>query len=184
METLVRASILLHLTWNNLLNDAQYGFMSKRSNLTNLLYAKEEYLSLIDTKQDVDMVFLDLSKSFYVVNHGSLLAKLEASVISPAICRLIAFVRVRIEEAFCLIFQFAMGSPKALSQVLCCPIQRFLPWIIIRIWKCNFEMSYEIGTTPALWICYLFSLVILHWFSKNILNFLELYSISLSFILI
>lgn len=43
-------------------------------------------MSLTDAKLDVDMVSLDLSKAFDVVNHKSPLAKLVALAISPAIC--------------------------------------------------------------------------------------------------
>lgn len=40
----------------------------QRSTLTNLPGAQENYSSRIDAKRDVDMVFLDLSKAFGVVN--------------------------------------------------------------------------------------------------------------------
>lgn len=43
-------------------------------------------MSLTNAKLDVDMVSLDLSKAFDVVNHTSPQAKLEALAISPAIC--------------------------------------------------------------------------------------------------
>lgn len=60
--------------------------MPKKSTLINFFYAQEVCLSLTDAKLDVDMVSLDLSKAFDVVNHKSPLAKLVALAISPAIC--------------------------------------------------------------------------------------------------
>lgn len=74
MKRLVWDRILLHLTWNNLLNDTQHEFMPKRSTLANLLCVKEDCLSRIDAKQDVYMVFVDLSKVSIVVNYRFIIA--------------------------------------------------------------------------------------------------------------
>lgn len=49
--------------------------MSGKSTLINLLYAQEEISYLSDAKRDIDSFFLDLSKTFDVVNHGYFLAK-------------------------------------------------------------------------------------------------------------
>lgn len=70
MKRFVRTSIWLQLTRNNPLNKAQHEFIPKRSTLTDLLSVLEDYWSLIDAEQDVDMVFLYQSKVFDVVNHN------------------------------------------------------------------------------------------------------------------
>lgn len=59
----------------------------KRSSLTNLRFAKEDYSSLIDAEQDIDTVLLDLSKAFSVVIHRQNFVKLEVIALSPAIYR-------------------------------------------------------------------------------------------------
>lgn len=69
MKCLVRSRILLHLTRNNLLSDPQQEYLSKRSTLTNLLCTHHDNLSLINAKQYVDVIFLDFSKAFVVMNH-------------------------------------------------------------------------------------------------------------------
>lgn len=86
MKRLVRDSNLLHLAIYNILNDTQHEFMHKSSTLTDRLCTQEDDSSLIDAKQDADMVFLNLSKSFDAVNYILLLAKLESIVISQTIC--------------------------------------------------------------------------------------------------
>lgn len=57
--------------------------LSQIGRLTNLLCAQEEFESLVNDTQDVDIVFLDLAKTFDVVNHRLLLAKFETFSISP-----------------------------------------------------------------------------------------------------
>lgn len=52
---------------------------AKKSTLINLLFAQEDYLSLVEVKHDVEMVFLDLPKVCHVVNHKLTIAKQFAS---------------------------------------------------------------------------------------------------------
>lgn len=82
-------------------------------------------MSLINAKKDVNMVFLDLSYAFDIVNHRLLLIKLEALAIFPKICEWTAsfygnhYMRVRIKEVF------PIGIPQ--TSVLCPPM--FLTYI-------------------------------------------------------
>lgn len=90
--------------------------MLKRSTLTHFLCAHLGLESLIDAKQDVDNVFLDLSKASDVLNHRLFLDKLEALALSPAICKWVASflgnssMTAQIKGAFHLRFQFAQRS--------------------------------------------------------------------------
>lgn len=64
--------------------------MPNVSTLTNLLYAVEYFSSLDDAKQDVDMVFLDLSQAINEVIHRLLFVKLEVFSIFTAVRRWVA----------------------------------------------------------------------------------------------
>lgn len=85
MNCFKRDSTQLDQNRINLSNDSQYIFMSNRSTPTNLFYAEENFLSLFDVKQDVNMVFLDLSKAYDGINHRLSLAKLEDFSVSQAV---------------------------------------------------------------------------------------------------
>ena len=60
---------------NNLLNESQHGFISKRSCLTNLLQFVETVTDYVDQRYPVDVIFLDFQKAFDKVPHGRLLLK-------------------------------------------------------------------------------------------------------------
>lgn len=46
--------------------------------VTNLLYAQQNVMAMIDKLQGVDMIFLDFSITFDLAQHRVLLAKMEA----------------------------------------------------------------------------------------------------------
>ena len=78
METIIRDKIVKHLEENNLLNDSQHGFRSKRSCLTNLLDFFYDIFKMYDEEKAVDVVYLDFQKAFDKVPHKRLLAKIKA----------------------------------------------------------------------------------------------------------
>ena len=59
METLVRNNIMEHLINEKLLADAQYGFVSGRSCVTQLIETIEEWTQMLDKGNSVDAVYLD-----------------------------------------------------------------------------------------------------------------------------
>ena len=75
MESILRDSLVLHLSQHSLIRSSQHGFMAKKSCLTNLLEFLEEHSSLVDKGHAVDIVYLDFSKAFDKVPHQRLLLK-------------------------------------------------------------------------------------------------------------
>ena len=75
MESILRDSLVLHLSQHSLIRSSQHGFMAKKSCLTNLLEFLEELSSLVDKGHAVDIVYLDFSKAFDKVPHQRLLLK-------------------------------------------------------------------------------------------------------------
>jgi len=60
------------------LQSSQHGFRSGFSCGSNLLFFLETITSLVDAKENVDAIYLDLAKAFGKVPHKRLLLKLEA----------------------------------------------------------------------------------------------------------
>lgn len=58
------------------INTNQFGFMSKRSSITQLLKCYSEVVNSIDNKTPIDVLYLDLRKAFNSVPHNELLFKL------------------------------------------------------------------------------------------------------------
>ena len=75
MESIIKDSIVAHLTANNLIRNSQHGFMSGRSCLTNLLEYLEEMTKLLDSGRSVDIVYLDFAKAFDKVPINRLISK-------------------------------------------------------------------------------------------------------------
>ena len=69
MEKLVRDRVINHLMENGLLSKRQFGFISGRSTLTQLLYYLNECLEKIANGNVVDAIYLDFSKAFDTVPH-------------------------------------------------------------------------------------------------------------------
>ena len=78
LESLLRDDILKFLLNHRALSEHQHGFLFRRSCLTNLLESLDDWTSILDTGNAVDIVFLDLHKAFDSVPHRRLLMKLSA----------------------------------------------------------------------------------------------------------
>ena len=76
-----------HVTENNLLNNAQHGFLPGRSCLSNLLSTLEEITDMMDSGFPVDEIFLDLQKALDSVPHQRLIYKLSKLGIEENIFR-------------------------------------------------------------------------------------------------
>ena len=78
MESFIRDVVLSHLLENNLLTDAQFGFLPKRSCDAQLLSCMEEWTHMLELGHPIDIVYLDFKKAFDSVPHVRLLNKLQA----------------------------------------------------------------------------------------------------------
>ena len=78
MESIIRDSIVEHLTRYQLIRPTQHGFVNARSTQTNLLEYMEKLTKLVDEGHSVDVVYCDFSKGFDVVPHRRLLNKCDS----------------------------------------------------------------------------------------------------------
>ena len=82
MEAFVKNAIMNHLISNNLLSTKQFGFISGRSTVTQLLKYLDKCIEKIIAGNVVDCIYLDFAKAFDTVPHKRLLNKLKAYGIS------------------------------------------------------------------------------------------------------
>ena len=75
---MLRDKLILHLEKYDLLQPSQHGFRSGFSCGSNLLSFLETITSLVDAKENVDAIYLDLAEAFDKVPHKRLMLKLEA----------------------------------------------------------------------------------------------------------
>ncbi|CAL4120387.1 unnamed protein product, partial [Meganyctiphanes norvegica] len=71
---------------NNLLSDEQHGFREGRSCLSNLLTTLDDWTSILDDGDCVDVAYLDFRKAFDLVSHKHLLLKLQKHGIICPVC--------------------------------------------------------------------------------------------------
>ena len=64
MERILRKHIMDYMETNNLLSKRQYGFISGRSTLLQLLTVMDKWTEEIDKGHEVDVIFLDFKKAF------------------------------------------------------------------------------------------------------------------------
>ena len=63
-KRVIRKEIIWHLESNNLMNQTQHGFRSKRSTSGQLLSYYDSVLSMLEEGHVVDSFYLDVSKAF------------------------------------------------------------------------------------------------------------------------
>ena len=70
MESIIRDSIVEHLTKYNLIRPSQHGFVNARSTQTNLLEYMEKLSQLVDEGHSVDVIYCDLAKGLMLSPTG------------------------------------------------------------------------------------------------------------------
>ena len=76
-EKFVREEIMDHMNLNNLFNNSQFGFRSKRSCILQLLDVFDDWVRAYDEGYQIDTIYLDFKKAFDSVPHQRLLKKLK-----------------------------------------------------------------------------------------------------------
>ena len=78
MEKIIKESVLKHLLDNGLLSVKQFGFLSGRSTVTQLLKFLDKCAEHVARGKVVDTIYMDFAKAFDKVPHRRLIHKLEA----------------------------------------------------------------------------------------------------------
>ena len=78
MEKLVRNKIFCHLVENGLLSLKQFGFVSGRSTVTQLLNYLDKCADVVASGGNVDSTYFNFSKAFDTVPHKRLSVKMKA----------------------------------------------------------------------------------------------------------
>ena len=78
LETLIREKIIDHMKTNSLFSKKQYGFISGRSTVLQLLKTLDDWTETIDRGEELDTIYLDFLKAFDTVPHKRLINKLKA----------------------------------------------------------------------------------------------------------
>nr|VZI47463.1 unnamed protein product [Spirometra erinaceieuropaei] len=76
MEKIIKRELVRFLEQHNLLSDAQHGFRSGRSCVTNLLNCLERWTRSVEEGNALHVVYIDFKKAFDSVSHQRLLHKL------------------------------------------------------------------------------------------------------------
>ena len=82
VEKIVHSQLTNYLQTQNLINEDQHGFMPQHSTCTALLTMTDEILKGMDQSQITLLVLIDLSRCFDVIDHQTLLNKLDLMQIS------------------------------------------------------------------------------------------------------
>ena len=77
MESIVRDAVVKHMTDNNLFSQYQFGFISGRSTVLQLLHVLNIWIEILDEGGTLDAIYCDFMKAFDKVPHKRLVYKVE-----------------------------------------------------------------------------------------------------------
>ena len=81
MESIIRSHIVQHMKVNQLFSSKQYGFISGRSTVLQLLNVMDIWTKALD--DEIDIIYMDFQKAFDKVPHHKILIKLHSYGIHP-----------------------------------------------------------------------------------------------------
>lgn len=73
MESIIKDSMMKYLTTNNILSNKQFGFLSGRSTVLQLLTVLDKWTEVLNKGNAVDVIFCDFQKAFDTVPHKRLI---------------------------------------------------------------------------------------------------------------
>jgi len=76
LESVIKESLLCHLLQHNIINKHQHGFLRRKSTATQLLECNLDWNIALNSRNSIDIIYLDYAKAFDSVVHQKLLAKL------------------------------------------------------------------------------------------------------------
>lgn len=76
LEKIVRENMVKHMKMHNLFNEKQYGFISGRSTVLQLLAVIDDWTDTLDNGGSIDVAYCDYMKAFDKVSHRRLIHKL------------------------------------------------------------------------------------------------------------
>ena len=96
MESFIKKSLNTHLIDNNLLSNEQFGFVSGRNTITQLLVTINDWMYDLDNDVPVDACYMDFRKAFDAVPHQRLINKLKGyNITGPILNWIISFLSNR-----------------------------------------------------------------------------------------
>ena len=85
LEQIIRKHIVNHMNSNNLFTPKQFGFISGRSTVLQLLSVLDKWTEALDRGEEIDCIYMDFSKAFDTVPHRRLVQKLGAYGINTSL---------------------------------------------------------------------------------------------------
>ena len=77
-ESIIRDDIIAHMNANGLISNKQFGFISGRSTILQLLHVVEEWTDILESGGTIDVCYMDFMKAFDEVPHRRLLEKVKS----------------------------------------------------------------------------------------------------------
>ena len=95
-ETFIKNALSNHLLNNDILSNVQYGFVSGRNTISQLLTTLNDWMFDLDNDRSVDAAYMDFRKAFDTVPHQRLIKKLQSYKIGgPILNWIISFLTNR-----------------------------------------------------------------------------------------